>query len=461
MRALSFFVYDPTAQSDSPDSRSSLNSIICRFCELHHHTIHHTIALSAHETNPTDAKNQLLRFLREQQQPFVVVVPYSRQLGSTPQESVETVLTIDAQGSQVITAGENQRDPIQNLYQTLTFVGQGATPTHSQRVRSAMIKKAIRGEGLGKPPYGYRVSQDGTLQEVPDEAQVVRLIYDLYVEQRAGLRSIAHQLNTDGYRTKRGGNWNIVSVRAILRNSAYIGTYRRFGLRIPRNHISIIESGTYRKVQDIMESYSQHRRGNQQQPYLLSGLATCAECGNKMIGVTRRQAWSNKNGQRMRNTYRYYLCQSRANQSLCQYHSWRASELEQVVVAKLRIAIGKEIDRQDRLHSDDVAQPAQNHLRANQERRYMTYLKQAAEGSIPLRRLRVLLDSLNSGRDRNGWVRSVVKPNNSSDQTVMTDPKSWSLLNEEAKRHILAQWIKTIQVTDTDIEITLKETSGR
>ena len=41
----------------------------------------------------------------------------------------------------------------------------------------------------------------------------------------------------------------------------------------------------------------------------------------------------------------------------------------------------------------------------------------------------------------------------------MTTSKSWSLLNDEAKRQILGQWTKTIQVADTDIEITLKETS--
>tara|TARA_B100000745_G_scaffold202568_1_gene133726 strand:+ start:257 stop:463 length:207 start_codon:yes stop_codon:yes gene_type:complete len=44
-------------------------------------------------------------------------------------------------------------------------------------------------------------------------------------------------------------------------------------------------------------------------------------------------------------------------------------------------------------------------------------------------------------------------------RSYMTDPKSWSLLNDEAKRQILGQWTKTIQVADTDIEITLKETS--
>jgi hypothetical protein len=123
------------------------------------------------------------------------------------------------------------------------------------------------------------------------------------------------------------------------------------------------------------------------------------------------------------------------------------------------MTVGKKIDSGDRLQSDDVAEPIQEHLSANQKRRYMAYLKQAAEGSIPLRRLRVLLDSLNSGKDRNGWTKLVVKPNDSSNQNVMTDPKSWSILNDEAKRQILGQWIKTIQVTDTDIEITLKETS--
>ena len=41
----------------------------------------------------------------------------------------------------------------------------------------------------------------------------------------------------------------------------------------------------------------------------------------------------------------------------------------------------------------------------------------------------------------------------------MTDPKSWSLPNDEAKRQILGQWIKTIHVAATVIEITLKGTS--
>ena len=44
-------------------------------------------------------------------------------------------------------------------------------------------------------------------------------------------------------------------------------------------------------------------------------------------------------------------------------------------------------------------------------------------------------------------------------RSYMTDPKVWSLLNDGAKRQVLGQWIKPIQVTDTDIETTLKETS--
>ena len=64
------------------------------------------------------------------------------------------------------------------------------------------------------------------------------------------------------------------------------------------------------------------------EPYLLSGIAFCDYCGNKMMGVTRHQRWTNKNGDRNRKTYRYYQCQSRNNQSVCGYHTWREADLE-------------------------------------------------------------------------------------------------------------------------------------
>jgi hypothetical protein len=59
---------------------------------------------------------------------------------------------------------------------------------------------------------------------------------------------------------------------------------------------------------------------------LLSGLARCGYCGNRMIGVTRAGA---------DHELVSYQCESRQNQSRCEYHTHRASDLESAVRARL------------------------------------------------------------------------------------------------------------------------------
>ncbi len=46
-----------------------------------------------------------------------------------------------------------------------------------------------------------------------------------------GIRLIARRLNEEGLKTRRGGNWSMVSIRDILRNRVYLGTYSRFGVK--------------------------------------------------------------------------------------------------------------------------------------------------------------------------------------------------------------------------------------
>jgi hypothetical protein len=57
----------------------------------------------------------------------------------------------------------------------------------------------------------------------------------------------------------------------------------------------------------------------------------CGQCGNKMIGVSRHQRWKRNDGSEGSAEYRYYQCESRTNQSVCQYHTQRAEELEERV----------------------------------------------------------------------------------------------------------------------------------
>lgn len=79
-------------------------------------------------------------------------------------------------------------------------------------------------------PYGYDKDfiQDGrkkrpTLKINESEAEAVKLIFDLYVNQDMGLQSIAHHLNTLGIKTRKGALWNSATLRDIIANVHYIG----------------------------------------------------------------------------------------------------------------------------------------------------------------------------------------------------------------------------------------------
>lgn len=80
------------------------------------------------------------------------------------------------------------------------------------------------------PPYGYRKVwiTDGkrkspTLQENKQEADVVRMIFELYVNQDMGRHNICHHLDSLGIKPPRGEHWSPAALREMLSNIHYIG----------------------------------------------------------------------------------------------------------------------------------------------------------------------------------------------------------------------------------------------
>lgn len=78
--------------------------------------------------------------------------------------------------------------------------------------------------------YGYErtVVMDGkrkcpTLKEKKEEADVVRLIFDMYVNQDMGRHNICKYLDSIGIKPPRGEYWSPPSVRDLLMNVHYIG----------------------------------------------------------------------------------------------------------------------------------------------------------------------------------------------------------------------------------------------
>lgn len=337
---------------------------------------------------------QMLGFLSRADRGFTVVAVDSLgALGPDLGQAALKLLEIEQTGCQVLIA-HTGHEAFKELVETWADRGDG-TPI-SEKVRSAMRRKAVKGEVLGRPPYGYRVGPRRRLELVPEEAVVVRYIFRLYLQEEMGIRKIAGQLNSESVPTRRGGRWSMVTVRDILRNRAYLGHYSRFGTTVTGSHPALVSPEDFRRVQDRLQTHHGAVRTRTVQPFLLSGLVYCSKCQNKLIGVSRRQQWTTKAGEKKSAAYRYYQCESRTNQSSCAYNTQRAAELE----ARVRDALKDDERPVTRLRRagnvdgylvDLIGQVDRVEARMKRNRRQVEELvADAAHGHITLERMKSL-----------------------------------------------------------------------
>ncbi len=114
-----------------------------------------------------------------------------------------------------------------------------------------------QGNFLGNvAPYGYEKTAytEGkkkchSLKPHHLEADVVRMIFDMYVNQDMGRVNIAHRLNELGVKPRKAELWSQDSIKTILENEHYIGKVRWNW----RRTINIVEDGEIRKVRPKTE----------------------------------------------------------------------------------------------------------------------------------------------------------------------------------------------------------------
>jgi hypothetical protein len=188
----------------------------------------------------------------------------------------------------------------------------------------------------------------------------------------------------------------MVSVRDLLRNRTYLGTYSRFGVKVPDSHPPLVSPDDFRRVQERMQSRNNGSKKRSVQPFLLSGLAYCGRCQNRLIGVSRKQAWTTRDGTEKQASYRYYQCESRTNQNACGYNTQRAAELEARVRDRLTEGAGNvsHLHRDGNVDSfvlDLMTQADRIEGRMKRVRRQVEELvADTAHGHISLERMRLL-----------------------------------------------------------------------
>ena len=205
-------------------------------------------------------------------------------------------------------------------------------------------------------PYGYRkISyKEGkktvySLEPIPEEAAVVKMIFEMYA-QGGSSHGIARELNRLGIKTQRGARWNPESLKSMRVNEHYLGMVfwmKRREVKIveggeiitkrqdqeeymlyPGRHQAIIDRDLWEKVQEIRGKIPPVK-GKAKCVNPMAGLIFCS-CGKPMtLRKYKRKDGTERSPDRL-------LC---SNHEPCGGASCLATEMDQAVAGILREAI--------------------------------------------------------------------------------------------------------------------------
>jgi len=235
----------------------------------------------------------------------------------------------------------------------------------AERTRDKIQAARRRGKWTGgQVSLGYRIEPEQRgLAIVPKEAEVVRTIFDLYLQTHS-IGFVTDRLNELRITTKRhvskktgrvrgGRAWNKSGVYQILRNPLYIGKVRTGDGELHEGeHDPIVSTEAFEKVAESMSQRSTGRiRRSRKSEYILTGLLRCGPCDAAMTS----SRGTSRNGKR----YRYYRCvHQQENGGSCPSGFLPAADIEDAVIAQVKEIATQGAMRQkilDRFFSDTGA----------------------------------------------------------------------------------------------------------
>ena len=274
--------------------------------------------ISGVHTKKRDGFNQMIQDCKKHKIDLILTKSISRFARNTL-DSIQYVRMLKQMGIAVVFEKENINTATMNSEMILTVLS-----AFAQAESESISQNVARGKRMGYKhgkfafPYGriigYRKGADGKPEIIPEQAEIIRLIFNSYL-QGDSLQSIKAKLETAGALTARGNTaWSAQSIQRILQNEKYCGdvllqktftedvltgVHKKNTGQLPQYYIEnyhegIVSKQMFREVQaEIARRNSKsaanqrkRRRGRYNSKYALSERLFCGDCGSPYKRVT-------------------------------------------------------------------------------------------------------------------------------------------------------------------------------
>lgn len=469
-----------------------------------------------------DAKNKLFDVL--------LVFMFDR-LGRREDETPFIVEWFVKQGIEVWSTREGEQRFDTRVDKLLNYIRfwQAGGESEKTGIRVKERQSQLAREGIymsATPPYGYTLVKSGVysrkgierkkLKVLPEEAEIVRLVYSLCADKGYGGRRIARLLNEKHIPSKKGGEWTLSVINYMLRNPVYKGyiaynktsvkkngTQGRVGSKdwiLSENkseEIAIIDEELWNKVQRIRLAKTPDRYKEENMDYesyplttksigLLTGIVRCGYCGSKLNLGGSAKRYVRKDGYVTEGKkYFYYKCIGNTVGKLeCESkkHNYRKEDVEKPVLEAINIFLNtlQEVDLKEEIEKikNDNIQEDTNILKVaikdiEKKKSEIEKLKEEVvkvlmgESSFSKEMLSEMLqaktkelDILNENKIKIEYRinRKKVKQKDIKllNKTIPNWQEEFKLVGVEEKKMLINQIIKDVEVFENEIKIKMK-----
>ena len=164
----------------------------------------------------------------------VVCMDIERLSRGSSMESGYIMQVFQANACKIITPGKTydlQNESDEQFTDMKFMFSRYELKTINKRLVRGRNQSASEGKFMGSmAPYGYEPYKlpgvkGNSLRIIPHEAEVVRMIFDMYAQKGMGYNAVAYKLN-DLHIPSRTGEWGPTSIVNIINNEVYLGKIR-------------------------------------------------------------------------------------------------------------------------------------------------------------------------------------------------------------------------------------------